>query len=681
MTTLVYIHSSSSHNTKSKLMCNSSSCGHKTKTKKCQPAARDTLDLIQTRCVPGRGLARHKNKNQQNEKQIKEKRNYFANVTLVSRETPTHIKQNQQKCQPAARDTLDLIQTMCVPGRGLARTKNKNKLNVKKKKTKRNYFANVTLSNNEVLSNPSKKTKKCQPAARDTQDLIQTWCVPDRGLARNKYKNKQNVKKKTNKRNYFANVTLARKGKTTKLFSTTLGSIHPDGKWITGEYLPTNIRNNTTEMRQKSELKQAVTKLCQHLVSQPAARDNLRVRVCVPDSGLTKKVSSSKVTNLRSNSCCRMDGSCEWVEAVQSWTSTSGKLCQENTKLCQVGQPAVRDNSWRSCVPDSGLTEVIHNISVDLQKTLAVMLSCLVVCSLWAMSSKRRNKHAKSTNGNGRRQESNLKIISWNLGPRNWINKIDDICHLMSDFEPDIAVLSEANLYLSDEAHLVNIPNYEIVTSNDYKSNGLSRLVVLVRPNLNYRIMEEIMEDDIATIWMKLPRQGKKPFILGAAYREHKLLNRPGPNMSGNFQCERWDRIINQWQSIQGAGDIMMTGDLNLDHSNWDDQNHENSRMIEATKDKIETLGYAQMVRNPTRFWPNTRPSLIDHVWTNKPESVISCLNISRPVTDHNVIVTLVKLKGSVKTRAEVRVRKWGKLDKDEVSKMKFKKLTGVKST
>ena len=41
-----------------------------------------------------------------------------------------------------------------------------------------------------------KKTKKCQPAAWDTPDLIQTECVPDSRLARQK-------------QNYSTNVTLA----------------------------------------------------------------------------------------------------------------------------------------------------------------------------------------------------------------------------------------------------------------------------------------------------------------------------------------------------------------------------------------------------------------------------------------------------------------------------------------
>ena len=39
------------------------------------------------------------------------------------------------------------------------------------------------------------KVKKCQPAARDAPDLIQTECIPDRGLARPQ-------KKSTERKNY-----------------------------------------------------------------------------------------------------------------------------------------------------------------------------------------------------------------------------------------------------------------------------------------------------------------------------------------------------------------------------------------------------------------------------------------------------------------------------------------------
>ena len=187
------------------------------------------------------------------------------------------------------------------------------------------------------------------------------------------------------------------------------------------------------------------------------------------------------------------------------------------------------------------------------------------------------------------------------------------------------------------------------------------------------------MEEDIATIWMQFPRVGKKPFILGSIYREHKLLNRPGTNLTGNYQKERWNKVISQWESLQGMGQILVTGDLNLDHSRWNEVEYENQSMVTKLRDRIETLGFAQLVRGPTHFWPGRRPSTIDHSWTNQTDAIISCRNILRPIADHNMIETIVKLKGRIRTKHEIRVRKWSKFDKlkftETVSKVKWEEI------
>ena len=88
----------------------------KIKTKKCQPAARDTPDLIQTECVPGRGLTRHKTKKSTERKKYKIRKISkkwlqkvdFKTKKFMTPQAPTQLK--TKKCQPAARDTPDLIQ-------------------------------------------------------------------------------------------------------------------------------------------------------------------------------------------------------------------------------------------------------------------------------------------------------------------------------------------------------------------------------------------------------------------------------------------------------------------------------------------------------------------------------------------------------------------------------------------
>ena len=68
----------------------------------------------------------------------------------------------EKKCQPAAGDLPDLIQTEHVPSSRLAWPK-KSTEREKKSNRKSNY-----------LSSNNKKVNKCQPAAGDRPDLIQT---------------------------------------------------------------------------------------------------------------------------------------------------------------------------------------------------------------------------------------------------------------------------------------------------------------------------------------------------------------------------------------------------------------------------------------------------------------------------------------------------------------------------
>ena len=102
-----------------------------------------------------------------------------------------------------------------------------------------------------------------------------------------------------------------------------------------------------------------------------------------------------------------------------------------------------------------------------------------------------------------------------------------------------------------------------------------SRLVLLVRNNVQYEIMKNYMEIDIFTIWVKLVKRGRKKVIVGGCYREQTLPNYgiidEMNNMTGepDRQDERWSRIIKQWESATKNRDSIFIGDLNLDKINW----------------------------------------------------------------------------------------------------------------
>ena len=85
-------------------------------------------------------------------------------------------------------------------------------------------------------------------------------------------------------------------------------------------------------------------------------------------------------------------------------------------------------------------------------------------------------------------------------------------------------------------------------------------------------------------------------------------------------QNERWNRILKPvglqflWEQKSW---LLETSILTSQDGLNPDQLHK--YMTDQTRLRIEGSGYVQLVKGPTRFWQQTRPSLIDQAWTNSP--------------------------------------------------------------
>ena len=58
--------------------------------------------------------------------------------------------------------------------------------------------------------------------------------------------------------------------------------------------------------------------------------------------------------------------------------------------------------------------------------------------------------------------------------------------------------------------------------------------------------------------------------------------------------------------------------------------------------------GFEQMIDGYTRFDLKGSQSLIDHIWTNTQQRIVSYENISSGNSDHNIISVTVRSKGSL---------------------------------
>ena len=247
------------------------------------------------------------------------------------------------------------------------------------------------------------------------------------------------------------------------------------------------------------------------------------------------------------------------------------------------------------------------------------------------------NKRVKCINGN---RENSFNLVHWNLGARYWDKKVDDIQAMVDELKPDLALISEANLFTGLEVHLRLVTGYSVHCTKGFEVMGYSRLVLLVRDGFEVEVIENWMEDDLATIWLKIRRRGGKCITIGGIYREHRLLLQGYPNTTGDDNCQntRWSRIIKQWINASKDGQCIIIGDLNLDQLTWGDPEWRHQQMVQQMKEEIETLNFSQLIEGATRCWPGADDSLIDHCWVNCGDRIISVKNSVRAVGDHNLL-------------------------------------------
>ena len=95
------------------------------------------------------------------------------------------------------------------------------------------------------------------------------------------------------------------------------------------------------------------------------------------------------------------------------------------------------------------------------------------------------------------------------------------------------------------------------------------RLVLLAKEGMNLQVMNEWMDPQIASLWVKIGGKGVRNLYVGGVYREHNLLNPEGQNENVNddpiSQELRWKKFIQQWIKASDAGPCIIIGDNNLD--------------------------------------------------------------------------------------------------------------------
>ena len=222
-----------------------------------------------------------------------------------------------------------------------------------------------------------------------------------------------------------------------------------------------------------------------------------------------------------------------------------------------------------------------------------------------------------STSSNTRTNRQGLKLAHLNIF--HLLNKVPELCVFMNQSTPfHLFGLSETRLHptVSDES--IAIPGYS-VTRRDPSKNQQTGLAVYIHESIQSitRRRDDLESEDVESVWIEIRVPHSSPLFVCYLYR----------NPASSFIW--YDEFVKMMDRVSNiSSNIVLLGDFNIDlykhHPAW--------------SYTTTLFGLHQLVQSPTRVTPKSS-TLIDHVYTTKPDSVLFTDVPILSISDHYPVV------------------------------------------
>ena len=100
-----------------------------------------------------------------------------------------------------------------------------------------------------------------------------------------------------------------------------------------------------------------------------------------------------------------------------------------------------------------------------------------------------------------------------------WQRKKLELESVLLKYSPDIVVISEANLKAELTDLEKDVDGYSLHFPKTMQVQNIARLVLLVREGIQVKILEDLMDTSVCSVWIKIGARGRKPLILAGIYR------------------------------------------------------------------------------------------------------------------------------------------------------------------
>lgn len=205
------------------------------------------------------------------------------------------------------------------------------------------------------------------------------------------------------------------------------------------------------------------------------------------------------------------------------------------------------------------------------------------------------------------------------------LGHIDQLRMLLFDLDFDIMAINETKLDCSYNNDLVKIDGYSLERNDRNKHGG--GVALYIRNALSYTVRNDLVVANLEIIVIEVHKPKSKPFLVSTWYR-------PPGSPSDLF---RDFELFLQAVDFEDKESILL-GDINCDLA---------AQPKDSLASQIEfiydTYQYSQLITGYTRV-TNTSKSMIDHLITNKPQTISGSGVLPVTLSDHYLIYGIRKL-------------------------------------
>lgn len=267
--------------------------------------------------------------------------------------------------------------------------------------------------------------------------------------------------------------------------------------------------------------------------------------------------------------------------------------------------------------------------------------------------------------------KSGIKFSQWNKGPAKLTKRIPNIDLILSEHNPHILVINEANVNL-EELKNINFPNYTIEADSLITTSGQARTLLLVHKDINYVRCHSLEPQGLSSIWIKAGLKQQRKIMFNGFYRQWRVLNDVGGvSHKISEQRSRLKRLLQPWAGLSVSGmETIAIGDINLpDQDITDHQSVYHKKMAPLIKEYQEMLADTEMIKistSRTRQMQGQEDTSPDQIHVSNPAKMTSASITNQSDSENQLVSITRKTKNPILKPRYRLTRRYQNLDMKE---------------